>query len=531
MAGSITFNITPVGSVFNFCIKKIDVPRNLPSDKYAKFSPHLEFAGFSKRHKALSLRPQSNNKAEPKVTAHISGYPICTQQPGEDWVDIQRYFSGVLLKTDKPQIVLTLNEDFAEVMVWIEAKQLIDQYELWADRYVKESEIGNTVSVQIAPGLSICQKYPQVRMLQEQQYLKLAIPKNVLLQADQWHTLGRYVFSGNNIASFAETTAISSNVNDNSLLTFRGSTSDEVEKAFGIQGTPVIYSAGHLYYRIINITDPEKFGSAYPHIKGLGKMKVSIVNWFQKTWRPPYVTVLLEDLLKNTEYLQGCAGVVLASDHSEAEICISSIDKIKYPLRQPREENAVCPNDLIPQFFIPAKDACRKYKLDGITRYRIFNPNLIDGNWVFIPDLENLSCRDLRLEHQNRQQRKQELEQRHGVLPEGWQKLTDAQISEYFNIQTLIKEGKLVLFQRGHNFMPSNWLHYNKFRNWLKEQGHIYICPITETDYVTRFESMNEVACVSGFWKLLEEILDEDNWLKALIASPTVQALAVAELI
>src|SRR5437762_806028 len=85
-----------VPGVFAVTVIESSVTRNLKASDYISFREDLEFAGLSFKGKSLSI-PNSIGPAS------ISGFSLKLSPPGDDWVCIDN-FSGVLIKTDKPEV-------------------------------------------------------------------------------------------------------------------------------------------------------------------------------------------------------------------------------------------------------------------------------------------------------------------------------------------------------------------------------------------------------------------------------------------
>jgi hypothetical protein len=526
--GHIKIQTTEVApEIYQVTVKTNKVTRGLSAADYADFREDMEFAGVSVRGKLLSI-PKS------KGTVNISGYPLKTEHPGNDWVDISCVRDGALLTTKQPTVlaVLTDTHGWQSPMVFVPKSTLLSRFSLRTE-IVTAAGNEDVAEGDIAAALYFHAHYPSCHIAQSNYALHIVFPKGTELQQQEWERLCRYIYNGKTIAPFSETVP----QKEHNCIWFPGVTLQEVQNTYGIEGTPVAFSNQKLGFNRFRIITPAKASKAFPVLEKLGAKSISLNYSF--ICRDQFT---VETFLKNPRLVEHSSEIHI--DASLTSIRVGNIDAvlpfIDYPLCEPAQSNsqsrttAFCPQHLVDQFFLAAREAGRAYKLDGICRYTInYGGTRVEdlpGQWVLRDDVTGLKARDRRSENQTKQARKEQLEGQFGKLPKGWEKLTDEQVGQYFLIQDRLVKGELLEFDKSA-LMPKHWSNVSWFKTWLLAQTRIVKCPLTSKEYVQNFTSMDELAQVPGFWQALEGGLHEKDWLKALINSRTVQAIAMTELL
>ena len=143
-------------------------------------------------------------------------------------------------------------------------------------------------------------------------------------------------------------------------------------------------------------------------------------------------------------------------------------------------------------------------------------------------DVAGTAMRDHREENKARRERKTELENKYGPLPKGWEKLTEEEIQQHLNIRQRLARGQMMAFL-DCPILPKNWQHRERLRNWLAEKRKVVTCPLTKEIFIESVRTVEDLAQVPGFLDLLQDVFEEEEWLRAIILSPAVQALALAE--
>jgi hypothetical protein len=190
---------------------------------------------------------------------------------------------------------------------------------------------------------------------------------------------------------------------------------------------------------------------------------------------------------------------------------------------------------------IPAAKACKTHNLKAVKKYSVrlpaitthesySNTKLLPGTYVFLKDLSNLEKRDAKAEFSNRKSRKATLEATYGPLPAGLTGLKDDEIAKYFTVKKEVELGHFVPLQDRCELFPI----YSKrfiFISWLKSIGSILECPLTKTEYIKDYKTMDDLAELPGFIKTLLSYLENKAFSLQILSSRKVHLQAIAELI
>ena len=200
-AGKIKLKFEPLPhNLFRVEVEKSSVQNDLAASDYVEFSPDLEFAGLSKRGKLLSV-PKS------KGPARIGGYPLRVEATGAGWIEINDR-KTLLLTTDKPDIIVVCNPNchWSGPRINIAVKHIPERFEPVPDS-TKLNEIPgkDVVSGELTEVLHLYTTYPAFRIYSDRFGYHIGIPQGTRLSAQEWKSLKRHIYTGQESASLGET--------------------------------------------------------------------------------------------------------------------------------------------------------------------------------------------------------------------------------------------------------------------------------------------------------------------------------------
>ena len=525
-AGKIKLKFTPLAlGLYQFAVETASAQHELQASEHVDFSEDLEFAGVSRRGKLLSA-PKS------KGPAQISGFPLKATAPGDGWLEVT-HRDKTLVTTTKPEVCLAFPKNYAWMSpnVFVARKNLPDRYEAAPDSFSKDSYPGeDVVESEVSEALHFYSHYPNFRICSNRFNYYVVMPKGTRLSAQEWRRLERHIFTGQAAASIEETVT----AEERSCMWFQGTEIAAVQAEFGISGRPVAFHDGKLGFDSFRVIDAKKAAKALPEFQ----------RFPGKTIQVGYgsiggMSACIEDVLRNHRVLGEMDTVCV--DPKMRCVSFSSIKgilpQIEHPLRRCEwngkiQNEVLCPANLISKFFISLREASRKYKLENVRRFTVktgegFHEKAA-GLWVLRGDVGATAMRDHQEENKARRERKTEMENKYGQLPKGWEKLTHEEIRQYFNIRQRLASGQPIAFQ-DCPILPKNWQHRERLRNWLAEQRKVVACPLTKEIYIENVRTVEDLAQIPGFLDVLQDVFEEEEWLRAIILSPAVQALALTE--
>jgi hypothetical protein len=321
-----------------------------------------------------------------------------------------------------------------------------------------------------------------------------------------------------------------------------GDTLQEVRARWGVGNTvPCGFDGANLYFTTLHVLHGANLGRLYPNAKRLEGCCIKVPTrdrlhstYYSSDYSSNYAFRLSEAL---------DAGLVPANSILDVDASISTIwipsDRLQVgQLRRPialerrmwEDPTLLCPQPLLPTFLLPAGQAVRKYAIPGnITPFNVVGS---PGKYYLLADLQNLAPRNYKREREERSARQSRLVERYGTaLPQGYERLTDAEIGLYFEIRDLQQQGEIIRVEN-HPLMPGG--HFTRpIIDWLrKEASHlIKTCPVSRQSYVRRFDSFEDLADIPGFWPAVESAFVSSGgnreWLRKLVACPKAQAAAL----
>lgn len=522
--------------IYQLATSEATATRGLSSTQFDEFSIDKEFAGISKRGNLLS-QPGTNTRAE------ISGLPMFAT-PDDTW---QACNYRVLLRTAKPELIVSVHAyAHGDPYVLVKKTDLLDRYEIALTYYSKDQFPGKEyiTTEKLDQALDFRAAHPEATIAQNSSTFYVLFPKNKEYNTAEWASLDRHIFTGKPAAPFTDTVPIQYSTG----FKIPGTVADIACSNYGVQGNPNAFQNGKLSFSQLEIIDPVKARKLHPALAKLHSIN-SHCTGFNGS-----ISVDMEEVLLNPKLcakLVTCdaefkrvrvtadavctlldyplLGPVIPNEEPQALI-FSDGTQISYQ-KNPAAEKAS--TDFAEKFFVPVTKICRTHKLESdVVRYnlryghRLFLP----GKWVLKSVLAKIPARNGKQERQTKQARIQKLESQYGPLPKGIHLKTDEEVKQYFNIQQGIQTGTLIELQES-TLLPSFCLHQNSFKTWLTAAGHIFRCPMTETEYVTNFRSIDDLVKLPDFLETLQSTFNEDEWLLRLLASPAAQTLAISTLL
>jgi len=526
-AGKIKLKFEPLPhNLFRMEVEKSNVQNDLAASDYVEFSPDLEFAGLSKRGKLLSV-PKS------KGPARIGGYPLRVEATGAGWIEINDR-KTLLLTTDKPDIIVVCNPNchWSGPRINIAVKHIPERFEPVPDS-TKLNEIPgkDVVSGELTEVLHLYTTYPAFRIYSDRFGYHIGMPQGTRLSAQEWKSLKRHIYTGQESASLGETVE---ETQRGSCIWFPGGVLAEVMEKFGISGQPAAYYDGQLGFEKLEVTNAAKAAALLPDFQHFqGKTLHATYGGFSN------MRVPLPDLLRNPELFEQMSACYVEPGLKTVTLGEAKfvLPHLKHPVRRcewngKMDGRALCPAHLIEKFFVPLAKASRTHKTEGIQSYQIQTReefhSYAPGRWVLIEDLAGAEKRDHSEEAKERKERKAGLEQQYGKMPRGWEKLTDEQVGQYFAIQKKLAAGQLVDVKNS-KILPDDFNHKEALKSWLISRNRIVTCPLTNEAYIVNINTIEELAALPEFYEMLQQLLREKEWLAAIVLSPAIQTAALAE--
>ena len=527
MSNHVKTKITQVAGVHLFELKDSGSIDGLPAAKYVPFDENLEYAGLSHRGIMLS-KPKSQGPAS------VDGYLI-KKEPPKGWFEL--YSNDILypINTQKPELLLT-KASWGSFDIWMNPANLYQRTK-YSEDAAKEFKSYTLLDVKLTTAIiQLHARLQDTLFVIDSNCLKLAVPAKAVLNATDWLTLNRYVFTGASTATFKDTVEI----NDGFGFVIPVRTVSEAESRFGIIGTPNGKENKGLVFREITIQDATKASAYKPvlqHLQGKTLQLDNATGYHEKTAN-------LQDLLKTPEIL---SKRIVITENFTRVLIKEDLEQNTKTLKAPviaktncyETECIVCPESLVSEYLVATRSGARQMKIPSSAKRRfLFHTFKLDkktgGTWLLKTEIEGSKPRDLKEEATERENRKLRLEQQYGELPDNWRELSDEDIQSYFSLKAQVTRGELVAIDK-HPLVPEN--HGQDFENWLNEPAVIkqagkcvFECPISKTTYIRNFTTFDEIAALPRFWEFVVEMFDENEWLQKMVGCKTVQALALSEL-
>jgi hypothetical protein len=523
-------------NLFQVTASDSEVTHGLSATDYDEFSAVKEFAGLSKRG-FLMCKPGSTGQPE------ISGYPIIPN-PDDTWCNCSE--TSPLVKTNEPECAVSIRSNsWAKPYLLVKQANLIDRYEVmeYLHHHDKDSEVVHVITEDINKALDFRARHSVITLGHNRNTFYILFPRKYVMSASDWKLLGRHIFTGQATAEYKDTVPLQ---NSNSFWV-PGSVLATVEQHFGIQGIPVAYKEGYLGFSEIKILSPNKavkLNSVLSKLKTVhcnfggyhGSLLVSMSDVVQnpKLCERPLSTdnqfqqvrVTAEQVCPLLDYpLLGS----VSKDEDTLALVLAEGTSINYTRQTPGSQTIKFCN----QFFVPLAKATRTHKLsDEIIRYTLCfgQRSLMPGKWILKSALIHQPLRDGKVERKAKQTRIQQLEAKYGPIPKGLHLKKDEEVAQFFKIQAQLQKGEIILITES-SLLPDYFSHLTTFKTWLAGQGHISTCPVTNQEYITNFQNLDQVIQLPNFLATLKEAFGEEEWLVKLLASPTAQALAITHLL
>jgi hypothetical protein len=101
-------------------------------------------------------------------------------------------------------------------------------------------------------------------------------------------------------------------------------------------------------------------------------------------------------------------------------------------------------------------------------------------------------------------------------------------LSVYYQIKELLARGEIVPEDKCP--LLSQTYHRRRFVDWLEKAKPDLVkkCPVTGGRYLGVVGSIDDLVDLPDCWKTLEEMFGESTFLRSLILSPKVRAIALA---
>ena len=512
-----------------FCaIKTAEVVRKLPASAYKKFSNDLDFVGMSARGIPLS-RNKTNGPAQ------ISGYPIKLAEP-DNWVRLKHNLA-VPINTSQPDIVAVLPTIWGSLHIYMNPANLYMRTEVHNEAildkvYPNHDLILTELNAEV---VNLHRKHADALMVIDQNFTRVALPKNVVLSKAEWLHIGRHIFIGASAATYAQTVSLGDSFNG---YEFQGNTTQEITQKWGIIGEPAGKTPNGLVFPKFKVIDEVKAAQWRPVLRNFKNKDIKGYNEFgYSNW-----AIELESLLENRRLLEVANNFGISENGKRVSTTTPlKDDLLDAPLRMinlyDSERAVICPFEKVEKYLMPAVEAARRYQLPADTkRYTLYyhtdRKEKQSGRWLFRDFLAQQLERDFKGEVGKRNARKTELEEKYGTLPDRWGTYTDKQLEEHHQIKQLLAQGKIIGLQDSA-FIPST--KRGDFLSWLRKEAvtakigkATYEDPIDNGQYVKNFDSMSEIALLPGFWEMVQDAFGEKAWLQKLILCDEVKAAALA---
>ena len=518
-----TISIKPVGNgLYVIQQEAINICKDLEIKKHIPFDETKEFAGVSPRNKILSV-PNSTGPA------NISGYPLKLHPPA-NWIPID-VSAGVLITTNKPDVIISFTRtEWKPVKAYVSPDVMHSQYKYIEQQIRFNAHDYKTLvfsSISFSDILYFINKYKDAQMVQDPYCLHLLVPYNIRFTPDEWQKLKQYAPS-NTSCEYKDTII---NSKSSGLLWFTGNNDQEVANSAGIKGTSQYYFEGKLGYHKFEVIDPAKLKPIYPQLEGITDVTIGV---FQHN----VLMVDLDSAKRNPRLLAKAMPATLTPTLDA--IVIGNLNKVSdigplldYPLKLTKLSSGlnqyIVTDAMVQEYFVPIRQASRNYDLTKLRVCHLFinefkETALVAGNWVERCNLTD----NIAIDKAGVKSRKQQLEKKYNKLPAGWTKLSDEEIDTYFTYQQQLQTGQLVLAANA-SIMPRYYQHKEAFVAWLKLNGHLLVCPLTQEAYIDANITMDQLVTTPGFWTMLTMAFHEDTWLSQLLLSPSLQTLLLAE--
>jgi hypothetical protein len=187
-------------------------------------------------------------------------------------------------------------------------------------------------------------------------------------------------------------------------------------------------------------------------------------------------------------------------------------------------------------YFTSVRSATHTHYVDRLPKYRLIVPPAsepVSGLFVLNDDIQKAPVKDKKAEAMRLLERQERLTQKHGTLPQDWERHDDAVLARYFHLQGKVSRGELIDLCK-LSVLPSDnesANNHSKFENWLVQQKQVVTCPVTGENYVKDIKTMDELAGLPGFVDLLTEVYGDKSFLARLFMSEKVRALLLSNLI
>jgi len=518
-AGIIAVTILQVATgVYHLRVIKNTINWQLKAD-FVDFDKDLEFAGITNRGKMLSVR---NSKGP----ANIDGYPLQIDPPGEDWMCINCFSSGILLNTNKPTIMAVRRdmEAYSPTDLYIPKNEILERC---ICRDTSGFDSVNVVEGQMADIVAFHAENPTWTICITRYLIGLGVPHPVELSREDWSKFNRHIYTSQDHATFENTVP----VEEQSCFWFPGTEIQKVEEVYGIEGTPKAFYNDRLGFHSFKILNPEKVAKAYPILQRFPRKQVKLevcFNYCNDT------IFSVADVLHNPRMLEN--EKIINVNSLIQTITINNICQklplLDYPLST--RKGLLCKEKLVEKYFIPLREATKRYKLENIESHVVYEPlehyghSAFPGRWILRSDVEKLEQRDHKAESRDRKERKKRLEALYGHLPAGFNKLDDAGVALYSSIQKRLIDGTLEDADAS-NMIPRDMELKTKLKECLQKQGMLFKCPLTGKEYITHFESIDDLIRVPGFMQVLEDLVFDTKWFRKVLSSQVLQSIALAD--
>jgi hypothetical protein len=225
-------------------VVNLEATTNLSAAEYQEFSQDLEFAGFSRRNKPLSV-PGS------KTPANFCGHPITLNTPSDEWVPYLK--PGLLLNTATPNVCIFLRD--GEVLLYVNKSNLIPRYNasiFKPDKLVLDFEVTVTLT------LELYNQEQDITLFHGHDCIKVAVPDKTKLSRTQWASLNRHIFNGEESARFNETIPVIMRKDHAYYLWVPCALPNQIEDLYGIRGKPIAIYNNDLGFSEVTVVNAEK---------------------------------------------------------------------------------------------------------------------------------------------------------------------------------------------------------------------------------------------------------------------------------